>query len=230
MNFDRDIFVQRVGELNSMIQADKAKIVKNGQNAKLQYAKGVGVVLFEDGLGVEGYGKVMKFGEERCERFVADIVDGFFPGMFKEKFPDGVKIVLTDRRDSQSGENLKVFAGEGNKMVEKCNVKGLASIGALNFSPMSAEEFLEKLPEKSVGADGSVYDLRNDIKEKLKAPEAVDACVGESPEDVLRRKREAAVEAAEKRMKAKAEEAEVEVEVRVPAKRACRETNANVRS
>lgn len=49
LQFDRDIFCQRVRELNSMINADKASIVTTGKKASLKYQDGIQVMLFEDG-------------------------------------------------------------------------------------------------------------------------------------------------------------------------------------
>ena len=65
LDFDRDIFVKRMKELNSMIQADKAKIVTDGKKAKLAYADGVPICLFSDGIAVRR-GKVRKWDNERC--------------------------------------------------------------------------------------------------------------------------------------------------------------------
>ena len=70
------------------------------------------VILFSDGLSVAG-GKVRKWDETKCVKFVADIMDGFFPGEFKNQYPDGVKLDLYDRRESESGDNVRVFEGEG---------------------------------------------------------------------------------------------------------------------
>ena len=66
-SFDRDIFVKRVNELNTMIQADKAKVVKDGQKAKLQYQNGVPIILYADGLVVNKR-KLQKWKDEKCQR------------------------------------------------------------------------------------------------------------------------------------------------------------------
>jgi hypothetical protein len=68
---------------------------------------------------------------------------------------------------------------------------------------MSAETFLERLPEKSVGSDGQVHNLRQDIADKIKGvvADVIDQGCGESEEEVKARKRREAVEAAERRMK-----------------------------
>jgi hypothetical protein len=209
--FDRDIFVQRVKELNSMIQADKAKIVTKGKHAKLAYADGVPICLFSDGIVVRRE-KIRKWDDKLCIKFVADIMDGFFPAEFKAEFPNGVKLDLHDRRESHSGEK-NVFKGEGNSLVYGAagsKIKGLANLGEANFQPMSANEFLERLPEKIVGGGGDVFDIRKGIKERMEggkkggeegkeeeAGEQTGGRRGVSVED----KKKAAAEAAEKRMR-----------------------------
>ena len=212
-NFDRDIFVQRIGELNHMIQADKAKVVTDtaGKRARLVVESGVPVTLFEDGLVVRFGAPHRRWDDAKAQRFVADIMDGFFPGEFKDEYPDGVKLDLKDMRNIIGGQvpgaGVKVFEGKGNKMVSygetttlkqasppsttawgggteekdtaeqgwvvhgaKNNVHSLASIGDpyVGNVPMSGAEFLSKLPEKVVGKNGDIYDLRNDIFEKMK--------------------------------------------------------------
>jgi hypothetical protein len=216
LKFDRDIFVQRVNELNSMIQADKAKVIKEGKNARLEYAQGIPIVLFEDGISVKS-GPVRKWDDKKCRSLVADVMDGFFPSEFRAEFPDGVKMDLYDRRESNSGENVRVFAGEGNSMIyggfeEK--IKGLADLGGVDFAPMTAATFLDRLPEKSVGQDGQVYDLRADIAAKLNGAEeiaatgGVDMCTGGDTNinDLKAIKREDALRAAEARMVAASKE------------------------
>mmetsp|Transcript_21636 Transcript_21636/g.43213 ORF Transcript_21636/g.43213 Transcript_21636/m.43213 type:complete len:628 (+) Transcript_21636:77-1960(+) len=180
LQFDRDIFCQRVKELNSMINADKASVVTTGKKASLKYQDGVRVILFEDGVAV-GTQRVMKWDDEKCVKFVADIMDGFFPAMFKKEFPDGVKLDLVDSRERHSGASAPSFAGSGNSMLKNSNIKGLASLGNPDFRPMKAEEFLKMLPEKVVGPSGQVHDIRGDVGERMSG---VDKSVGEEVEGV----------------------------------------------
>ena len=122
LQFDKDIFCQRVKELNSMINADKASVVTTGKKASLKYQDGVRVHLLSDGVAV-GRQRVMKWDDEKCVKFVADIMDGFFPAMFKKEFPDGVKLDLVDERERHSGTSAPSFAGSGNSMLKNSNVK-----------------------------------------------------------------------------------------------------------
>lgn len=138
-------------------------------------------------------------------------MDGFFPAEFKDEFPDGVKLDLHDRRETHSGEK-SVFKGEGNSMVYGAagytKVKRLANLGEANFQPMGKEEFLEKLPEKIVGGDGDVFDIRGTIKERMEGGEKGDEEGKEEEREEgskgkisLEEKKRAAAEAAERRMR-----------------------------
>lgn len=149
-NFDRDIFVCRVNELNQMIQADKAKIMKDGQRAKLVYQKGVPITLYADGIVVNKR-KIKKWNDPSCQRFIADVMDGFFPHMFKEDYPDGVKLDLYDKREStldKNNEGETIFSGAGNQLKKPGKIiNSLASIGDASL-PMKKEEFLMKVSKR----------------------------------------------------------------------------------
>ncbi|GMH50816.1 hypothetical protein TrLO_g5689 [Triparma laevis f. longispina] len=216
LKFDRDIFCQRIRELNSMINADKAKVVRDGNNAKLEYQNGIDIGLFSDGI-IVGRQKVRKWDSETCVKFVADVMDGFFPAEFKNSHPNGVKLDLKDCRECHSGDyTSKAFKGEGNSLVYGSagkKVNKLTDIGGDAFMPMKASEFLEKLPEKVVGVGGGIIDIRSDIKERIEGVNEVgvgegnvfeegDAGeAGEKEEEMKRKKKEAMAKAAERRLR-----------------------------
>ena len=154
---------------------------------------------------VVGRQRVRKWDDEKCVKFVADIMDGFFPAEFKKEFPDGVKLDLVDSRDRHSGDSARSFKGSGNSMLQNSNVKGLAGLGGDDYRPMEASEFLEMLPEKVVGESGQVHDIRGSIRERMSG---VEAGVGDSEEEskdefdmVASSKARNAADAAERRLR-----------------------------
>ncbi|GMI05101.1 hypothetical protein TrVE_jg12249 [Triparma verrucosa] len=225
LKFDRDIFCQRIRELNSMINADKAKVVRDGNNAKLEYQNGIDIGLFSDGI-IVGRQKVRKWDSESCVKFVADVMDGFFPAEFKNSHPNGVKLDLKDCRECHSGDyTSKAFKGEGNSLVYGSaggkKVSKLTDIGGDAFMPMKASEFLDKLPEKVVGAGGDVIDIRSEIEDRINGVNEIGVGEGnvfeegvgedeESEEELKRKKKEAAANAAERRLRVKSAEEEKE--------------------
>ena len=95
-------------------------------------------------------------------------MDGFFPHVFKDEFPEGVKLDLDDRRESvcdKNGEQETIFSGKGEQCgaEKKKKLHGLASIGESDM-PMKKDDFLMKLPEKVIGESGNVIDIRGGIE------------------------------------------------------------------
>ena len=59
---------------------------------------------------------------EKIAEGIADVMDGFFPHMFKEEYPDGVKLDLYDKRETTldiNNEEENIFSGVGNLLEKK---------------------------------------------------------------------------------------------------------------
>jgi hypothetical protein len=90
-----DIFQQRIRDLNAL--AGSAPIFH--------------LTLHNEGFTVND-GALRKYSEPESGFFIQDIVDGFFPGEFRAKYPMGVKLEVNDRR------NRDLFQGSARRLVE----------------------------------------------------------------------------------------------------------------
>ena len=89
---DMDIFLQKVKDLNHSVKSQKVELNSDHGVCKLAHDDGA-IRLYTQPINVS---------------FLKDILDGFFPTEFKEKYPDGVKLIIDDRRDLFKGEARKL--------------------------------------------------------------------------------------------------------------------------
>ncbi|VDL92131.1 unnamed protein product [Schistocephalus solidus] len=101
-----DLLILSIRNLNESIQADEAKVVYAQQTttpsagsriARLGRTEPVPLILYADGI-------IMFAGPFRCYtqtstlQVLQDILDGFFPSELQSRYPDGVPILVSDRR------------------------------------------------------------------------------------------------------------------------------------
>nr|VZI12217.1 unnamed protein product [Spirometra erinaceieuropaei] len=101
-----DLLLLSIRNLNESIQADEAKVVYAQQAsnpstgsriARLGRTEPVPLTFYADGI-------IMFAGPFRCYtqtstlQFLQDILDGFFPSELQARYPDGVPILVSDRR------------------------------------------------------------------------------------------------------------------------------------
>ena len=161
-------FFRRLEELNHLAGDGKASIVKNGRNARFQHdPEKISLSVFQDGLFIRR-GPFRPFADTKTQRFVSDVLDGYFPPEFKDDYPNGIIFDVKDNTSNTydsavnaamssttTGENhFTAFGGQGNK------------IGGDSLTSMSREEFLSRLPEKMI-TKGRVVSIRDSIASKL---------------------------------------------------------------
>ena len=172
---DFSMLFRRLHELNALAGEGKTHISKDGKNARFNFdPEKIPLAVFQDGVLIRR-GPFRPFSDETTQRFVSDVLDGYFPPEFKNDYPDGVIFDIKDcskecyinGADGGGGAgggggggtdgepNFKAFGGQGNK------------IGG-QIKPMSREEFLKRLPEKMI-SKGRVVNIRDGIASKLDA-------------------------------------------------------------
>lgn len=123
------------------------------------------------------------FGEASTQAFVKDIMDGFFPQEFKQKYPDGVLLGTNDRRqmfiddanrpsDGAGPEGtFSAFSGAGQQLGHRA--RELSDIGAseLLLNATRSDELLRRLPEKVI-RNGRVVHIRTAVEARLNGSSA----------------------------------------------------------
>lgn len=164
---DFGLFFTRLKELNIIAGEGKAKIHTEGRAARFDFGEKVPLSVYRDGIFFRR-GPFRPYSDRETQRFVSDVLDGYFPPEFKDEYPDGIIFDVKDCSSVQyadaingsqanaGGERFKAFGGEGQK------------IGApsTQTAAMSREEFLRRLPERSV-SKGRVVSIREEISAKL---------------------------------------------------------------
>tara|TARA_B100000795_G_scaffold81649_1_gene58858 strand:+ start:894 stop:2381 length:1488 start_codon:yes stop_codon:yes gene_type:complete len=161
---------RRFDELNHLAGDGKAKISKDGKNARFNFdAKKLSISVYKDGLFIKR-GPFRSFSDEKTQRFVSDVLDGYFPPEFEKDYPDGIIFTVTDCTkeiyattiEGTAESNFTAFGGQGN------------IIGGQQTQPMSRDEFLSNLPEKMI-SKGRVINIRDSIASKLDGIDETDA-------------------------------------------------------
>ncbi|KXZ46755.1 hypothetical protein GPECTOR_41g720 [Gonium pectorale] len=165
----------KVDELNDLAGDGVGQVVKGGAGAHVLSTKDpVNLVIFRDGLQIHTL-PAKPFADSASSAVLRDIMDGYFPYVLKNDFPDGVPLRVVDR----SGESIDSAAGGrpggGGRAAgggsRGGNIHSWDEIDshAGAAEPMSREKFLSRLPQ-AVIKNGKVIEVRGDIARMLGGP------------------------------------------------------------
>jgi UBX domain-containing protein 11 len=104
------------------------------------------LTMYKNGLMIKR-GPFRPAGSESFNSFARDIMDGYFPGEFRDSSPDGVLLELTDKREEYFKDNTSTES-------------------SYHQSEMKAAQLLERLP-KTVIKNGDIVSVRGDIRSKI---------------------------------------------------------------
>ena len=79
------------------------------------------LILMNDGFTVNN-GPFRPYDDKNNGMFFQDIIDGYFPGEFKNQYPDGVKFSVDDQR------SLDIFAGTPRRLLESARSSRLEKL------------------------------------------------------------------------------------------------------
>ena len=168
VNFD--LLMRRVNELNTVVEADRMRMVRDGNKARFELPPSEKITVFRNGLMVRE-GPFRPFSATSARQVVRDICDGFFPTEFKERYPAGVPLDVRDRRhdmfEHADAADVVAFSGAGHQLGRK--VKTLADMGSAAMELPGGggtEGLLRRLPP-SVVHNGRVVDIRANVRKRL---------------------------------------------------------------
>lgn len=133
-------------------------VVTDGSKGHIRDRDVVRLVVYKNGICVNS-GPFRPFGWPLCEAFLQDLAEGYYPYEFKDKYPDGYPIEVTNKQDEVC-DPTKTTKPPGHRLVTDGS-----------YQPVSTSEFLNKLPEKRVTASGRVIDVRDAIASIIGASE-----------------------------------------------------------
>lgn len=128
----------------------------------------VTVCVYADGICVNS-GVFRPYGWPLCEAVLQDMLEGFYPYEFRDKYPDGFPITIVDKSTEACPLN--------SSSQQPSNGGGMRDINQLNaehgcYKPLSKQAFLKKLPERYVTPSGHVVDIRKSVGALMGGDEA----------------------------------------------------------
>lgn len=140
----------------SPVPSENTGIAGGGARRRvLQEREKVYVVIYNDGICVNG-GLFRPYGWPLCDAFLNDILDGFYPYEFKDKYPDGFPVEPLDHsREFHDGNTTSASSG------------GIRTLESGSHKPLSKEQFLKNLPTKSITRSGNVMDVHAAVQRRM---------------------------------------------------------------
>lgn len=166
--------------LSNYVGSKQVVTSEDGHKGCIRDREIVRVVIYKNGICVNN-GPFRPFGWPLCEAFIQDLAEGYYPYEFKEKYPDGYPLEVTDRHEEEcdpynpqtSGAAFS-SAGGGVSGNVLSTVRVWENDGG--YQPVSQDEFLQKLPVKAISATGRLIDVRETIASILSGGEKPASC------------------------------------------------------
>ncbi|XP_064254701.1 UBX domain-containing protein 11 isoform X3 [Passer domesticus] len=154
---DFDLILENIKDLNSLVGEGVSQIERTARGARLRRAEPLPVTLYQNGITV-GHGAFRPYQHPATQQCLQDIMDGYFPSELQPRYPDGVPLQVTDRRDVvfQKPDLPRSFPGPGQVVgtSESSRVQETSEIpGAKAPWEQAAKELSQ--PLKHRGSAGS---------------------------------------------------------------------------
>ncbi|XP_071309148.1 UBX domain-containing protein 11 isoform X2 [Agelaius tricolor] len=96
---DFDLILEHIKDLNSLVGEGSSQVEQTVRGARLRRAEPLPVTLYRDGITVGQHGAFRPYRHPATQQCLQDIMDGYFPSELQPRYPDGVPLQVTDRRD-----------------------------------------------------------------------------------------------------------------------------------
>uniref|UniRef100_UPI00398EA16D UBX domain-containing protein 11 isoform X2 n=1 Tax=Pristiophorus japonicus TaxID=55135 RepID=UPI00398EA16D len=170
-----NLVIENIKDLNILAGEGEARVEHTTGGARLKRPDPIALTLFKNGI-VMFNGPFRSFNEPSTQQCMQDIMDGYFPSELQSRYPNGIPIKVTDRRDVifRDRRTRAEFPGVGQtidgsriSMVSaQQNSEVVKETSEVPGQKLSVEQFLNRLP-KSVIRAGKVVDIRGEIKDIL---------------------------------------------------------------
>ncbi|NWW89319.1 UBX11 protein, partial [Rhynochetos jubatus] len=157
---DFDLVLEKVMDLNVLAGEGISRIERTPGGARLRDPEPVPLTLYQNGI-VMSNGPFRPYEEPATQQCLQDITDGYFPSELQTRYPDGIPLQVTDRRDVvfQERDLPGSFPGHG-QAVGHSDASEVQETIRPPGPKVSSAQFLNKLSKPSkhgeaVGARGS---------------------------------------------------------------------------
>ncbi|XP_050839328.1 UBX domain-containing protein 11 isoform X1 [Serinus canaria] len=159
---DFDLILENIKDLNSLVGEGSCQVEQTARGARLRRAEPLPLTLYRDGITV-GHGAFRPYQHPATQQCLQDIMDGYFPSELQPRYPEGVPLQVTDRRDVVFQKPTGSFPGLGQ---------------VVGTSESSRVQETSKIP----GAKGSWEQVPNEFCQPLKHRGSLGSAQGAAPQ------------------------------------------------
>ncbi|XP_025918374.1 UBX domain-containing protein 11 [Apteryx rowi] len=169
---DFDLILENVKDLNALAGEGISQIKHTPGGARLRQPESLPLTLYQNGI-VMCNGPFRPYEEPSTQQCLQDIMDGYFPSELQTRYPNGIPLQVTDKRDVVFQERRlpRSFPGHG-QVVGHSKSSEVQETTEIPGPKLSLEQFLNKLP-KSLIRGGQVIDVRDSIRATLQGSDGV---------------------------------------------------------
>ncbi|KAM6190827.1 UBX domain-containing protein 11 [Sarcoramphus papa] len=160
---DFDLILENVRDLNVLAGEGSSQIEHTPGGARLRQPEPLPLTLYQNGI-VMFDGPFRPYEDPSTQQCLQDIMDGYFPSELQMRYPDGIPLQVTDRRDVvfQERELPGSFPGHG-QVVGHSKSSEVQETTEIPGPKLSLEQFLNKL-SKSLKHGGEAIGVRDSAR------------------------------------------------------------------
>nr|CCC94038.1 conserved hypothetical protein [Trypanosoma congolense IL3000] len=132
------------------------EVTSEGKRGTIKEREVVKIAVYRDGICVNS-GPFRPFGWPLCDAVLNDIVDGYYPYEFKQRYPEGFPIDIADL-SHMCHDAVDAESDGSNK-----GVKSIENLAGGGYQTVTREEFIKRLPATRIAASGRVVDIQGGI-------------------------------------------------------------------
>ncbi|XP_054658195.1 UBX domain-containing protein 11 isoform X1 [Grus americana] len=158
---DFDLILENVKDLNVLAGEGISQVKHTPGGARLRQPEPLPLTLYQNGI-VMFNGPFRPYEDPSAQQCLQDIMDGYFPSELQTRYPDGIPLQVTDRRDVvfQERDLPGRFPGQG-QVVGYSKSSEVQETTKIPGPRVSSEQFLNKLSKpfkhgrEAIGVGGS---------------------------------------------------------------------------
>lgn len=109
------------------------------------------ICVYKDGISVNS-GLFRPYGWPLCDAVIDDLIEGFYPYEFRDKYPDGFPIKIVNKSE-EACPTAPQPSSSGIRCINDMHDHG--------YKPLTKESLLKKLPERYITSNGHIVEVRN---------------------------------------------------------------------
>ncbi|NXN69304.1 UBX11 protein, partial [Himantopus himantopus] len=159
---DFDLILENVKDLNVLAGEGISQIEHTPGGARLRQPEPLPLTLYQNGI-VMFNGPFRPYEDPSTQQCLQDIMDGYFPSELQRRYPDGIPLQVTDRRDMVFRESdlPGSFPGHG-QVVGHSKSREVQETAEIPGPKLSLEQLLNKFSESS--KHGEVIGVRHSAR------------------------------------------------------------------